>query len=269
MGGSSTPRAEIAGRSAYQLYLADARRIERGGGGRRELVESHLFYVVQVAKEYRNLGIPLEDLLSEGNLGLLEAADRYDRTRGVKFISYATWWIRKRICDLVARQISLVRLPKYRMARLRNMRLVETELRGHFGRQPTVEEIAQQAKLTRAEVESLQNQSQRELSLDSIVNEESGLRLEEVLAERSVRPADVELIRMDSAGQLQRVLNRLPARQREVIRLHFGLGGLRPTTLAEIGRRIGVSRERVRQLERQAIARLRYLMGPEDRVRTA
>jgi RNA polymerase sigma factor (sigma-70 family) len=262
-------RVSGSGRSAYQLYLADARKLGRGIPDTRTLVESHLFYVVQVAKEYRNLGIPIEDLLSEGNLGLLEAAQRFDRSRGVKFISYATWWIRKRICDLVARQISLVRLPKYRLARLRKLRMVEADLRAELGRQPNVEEISRSAHLSRAEVDALHGQAQREVSLDSLVNVDSGLRLEEVLAETSTRSPDSDLIRENCEDLLGKLLERLPSRQREVISMHFGLAGKAPTTLAEIGRHIGVSRERVRQLERQGLARLRYLMSPEQRQQTA
>lgn len=269
MGGSRDSRGESGSRSAYQLYLSDARQIDRRPDHPRNLVETHLFYVIQVAKEYRNFGIPIEDLLSEGNLGLLEAAERFDRARGVKFISYATWWIRKRICDLVARQISMVRLPKYRLARLRKLRMVEADLRAILGRQPTSEEIARQAELTRAEVDTLQGQAQREVSLDSLVNTDSGLRLEEVLAETSTRSPDSDLIRENCEDLLGRLLRRLPTRQREVIAMHFGLGGRHPTTLAEIGRRIGVSRERVRQLERQGIARLRHLMRPQERQKTA
>jgi len=269
MGGLYDARGEGASRSAYQLYLADARKVERGGEGRRNLVESHLFYVIQVAKEYRNLGIPIEDLLSEGNIGLLEAADRFDRMRGVKFISYATWWIRKRICDMVARQINLVRLPKYRLARLRNMRQVEGEMRATLGRQPSPDEIAHEAGLPRAEVESLLNQSQREVSLDAVINADSGLRLEDVLTEKTAKHPASEMIRENCEDLLVTLLDRLPPRQRDVITMHFGLCGRRAATLAEIGRRIGVSRERVRQLERQAIARLKNLLGPEDHVKTA
>jgi RNA polymerase sigma factor (sigma-70 family) len=268
MSGSYEAAGESAGRSAYQLYLADARRLPKSRENRRHLVESHLFYVIQVAKEYRNFGIPFEDLLSEGNVGLLEAADRFDKTRGVKFISYATWWIRKRICDLVAKQVSIVRLPKYRLARLRNLRQVEAHLRALLGRQPTVDELAIEARLTRTEVDMLQTQSQREMSLDSVLNPESGLRLEDVLAE-DVSTPDELLIRENASDRLLMFLRRLPQRQREVITLHFGLNDEPPMTLADIGRRIGVSRERVRQLERLAISRLRHLLEPEPQQRTA
>lgn len=266
---SHDDRGNGGGRSIYHLYLADARKVNHAGGEPRSLVESHLFYVIQVAKGYRNLGIPLEDLLSEGNLGLLEAAERFDRTRGVKFISYATWWIRKRICDLIARQVSLVRMPKYRLARLRRMRMVETDLRALLGREPTSEEVALRARLPRTEVDALNAQAHREISLDAMVNPDSELRLEEVLAERSTTPADDDLIEKNTQALLGSHLDRLPARQRQVILLHFGIGGRRPATLAEIGRRIGVSRERVRQLEKQGLLRLRSLMSPQQSRRTA
>jgi RNA polymerase primary sigma factor len=171
------------------MYVADARSVQHpdkaASTSDHDLVESHLFYVIQVAREYRNLGIPIEDLLSEGNLGLIEAASRFDRTRGVKFISYATWWIRKRICDLAARQASLVRIPKYKQERLRRLRSAERELRSTLGRTPTTEEIARSSGLPPDEVDSLHRQAQREVPLDTIINRDSGLRLEEVVSEHS------------------------------------------------------------------------------------
>jgi RNA polymerase sigma factor (sigma-70 family) len=258
-----TPRGR-GGRSVYSLYVADARYVNREprvrNGSDQDLVESHLFYVIQVAREYRNLGIPLEDLMAEGNLGLMEAAGRFDRTRGVKFISYATWWIRKRIMDLVSRQASLVRMPKYRLEKLRMIRAVERELRGLLGRNPTVEEIARSGSMTVAEVEALGRQSQREISLDTVVNIESGMKLEEIVAERASCPPDAGVLGESDDSFVVRYLEHLPRRQREILSLHFGLGGCKAMTLAEIGRRLGISRERVRQLERQGLVRLRRLM---------
>lgn len=260
-------------RSAYAIYIAEARGLNRNRRGTTEttkdLVETHLFYVIQVAKEYRNLGIAFEDLLAEGNLGLMEAAGRFDRTRGVKFISYATWWIKKRMWDLVARQVSLVRIPKYRLDRLRRIRMVERELRATLGHAPSVEEIAHASGLSTLEVESLGSQSPRELSLETVVNVDSGMRLEEVVAEATSCPPDGNLARESSENSLLRSLEHLPTRQREILSMHYGIGGRRPFTLAEIGRRMGVSRERVRQLERQGLARLRCIMETENHYATA
>lgn len=260
-------------RSVYAMYIAEARSVNRNRKGNtdstKDLVETHLFYVIQVAKEYRNLGIAFEDLLAEGNLGLMEAAERFDRTRGVKFISYATWWIRKRMWDLVARQVSLVRIPKYRLDRLRRVRQVERELRGSLGRVPSVEEISRVSGLTITEVESLNGHPQREISLETIVNMDSGTRLEEIVAEATACPPDGNLARESSEMSLLRSLEHLPTRQREILSMHYGIGGRRPATLAEIGRRLGVSRERVRQLERQGLVRLRRIMETENRYATA
>jgi RNA polymerase sigma factor (sigma-70 family) len=269
MKGSAEPHRARGGRKTlYQLYVADARSVNR----RREtavtthdLVTSHLFYVIQVAKEYRNLGIPFEDLMSEGNVGLMEAARRFDRTRGVKFISYATWWIRKRMWDLVARQVSLVRIPKYRLEQLRRLRQVERDLRFTLGRNPTTDEIARSAALSPAEVEALFTQSQREISLDTIVNIDSGLRLEELVAEKAAAPPDGGLVRERTAASLLRFLDHLPRRQKEILSMHYGLRGEKVRTLAEIGRILGVSRERVRQLERQGLTRMRRLMDMQGR----
>jgi len=262
-----------ADKSLFAMYLADARSVQRPGGSdpsdSRELIESHLFYVVQVAREYRNFGIALEDLLAEGNLGLIEAAGRFDRTRGVKFISYATWWIRKRIWELISRQASIVRLPKYKQERLRRMRSAEKELRSTLGRDPSLEEIADAARISLSEAQTLAGQSHRDLSLETILNEESGLRLFEVLSETRVPSPDGGIARESAALSLIRYLDNLPARQRKILAMHYGLGGVRASTLADIGRVLGVSRERVRQLERQGIARLRRMLETDGHLSAA
>ena len=269
MSGSVEPHRVRGGRKTlYQMYVADARSVNRPGVPAvttNDLVTSHLFYVIQVAKEYRSLGIPLEDLMSEGNLGLMEASKRFDRTRGVKFISYATWWIRKRMWDLVARQVSLVRIPKYRLEQLRRVRQIERDLRASLGRTPSVEEIAQGVAMKSAEVETLLSQSHREISLDTIVNTDSGMRLEELVAEKATAAPDVSLFSERTAASLLRFMDHLPSRQKEILSMHFGLGGAKVRTLAEIGRTLGVSRERVRQLERQGLTRLRRLMDLQSR----
>src|SRR5207249_1716568 len=140
------------------------------------------------------------------------------------------------------------------------VRAIERELRGLLGRTPTVEEIARGCSFSTAEVEALGRQSQREISLDTIVNLESGMRLEEMVAESAACPPDMEVLRESNGSYVVRYLEHIPGRQREILSLHFGLGGRKALTLAEIGRRLGISRERVRQLERQALARLRRLM---------
>lgn len=265
--GTQQPAPKGRGREArtlYGMYVADARAVQSPDKAQSnvpsDLVESHLFYVIQVAKEYRSLGIPLEDLLAEGNLGLIEASRRYDRARGVKFISYATWWIRKRMWDLAMRQVSLVRLPKYKQERLRRVRAAERELRNQLGRDPLAQEVSTACGLGLAEIASLQSQSQREIPLDTIINADSGLRLEEVVAERNAIQPDASILAAGASASLAAYLEHLPSRQRAILAMHFGLEGKRPSTLAEIGRRLGVSRERVRQLERQGLARLKRLL---------
>ena len=251
-------------RTLYGMYVADARKVQHpdksSSASDSDLVESHLFYVIQVAKEYRNLGIPIEDLLSEGNLGLIEAASRFDRTRGVKFISYATWWIRKRICDMAARQASMVRIPKHRLERMRRVRTAERELRTVLGRDPSAEEVARECHLSRVDVDALHAQSQREIPLDTVINRDSGLKLEDIVAARQTVQADATLISASATESLARYLEILPGRQRTILAMHYGLGGRRASTLSEIGEHLGVSRERVRQLERQGIARLKRLL---------
>jgi RNA polymerase primary sigma factor len=257
----------------YQRYLADvralvARRSAAAAGDPPDdiddLVESNLFYVFQVAWDYRNLGIPLEDLLSEGNLGLIEAAHRFDRGRGVKFITYATWWIRKRILNHVARQIGIVRLPKYKSERLRKLRLEEKRLTGQLHRPPSVEELSRASQIPRDEIEKLRQIGQKELSLEQEVGSEGGLTLEETFADETRPVPEDALIRRNYEEFVNALVERLPAQEQTVVKHRFGFGDRQSMTLADIGRRLGVSRERVRQIEKQALGRLRRLI---DRLR--
>ncbi len=221
------------------------------------LVEAHLADVARVAKEFRRFGIPMEDLQAEGAVGLLEAASRFDPRRGVKFMSYATWWIRKRIRDIVMRQISLVRLPRYRLERLRRVRTAERALAAASGARPTIEEIAKQAGIASEEVSSLLGFSRREVSLDDLSSAETGQKVGETVAQRLMRQPDAALMEEDASSLLAETMESLPEREREILTMRYGLDGDRPLSLAEIGRRFQISRERVRQLETGALKRMR------------
>ncbi len=225
------------------------------------LVESNLAFASWAARSYRNLGVSEEDLEAEGYLGLLDAALRFDPRRGVKFVTYAAWWVRKRIQELIAAQAGLVQVPEYQRRRLCRVRIAERVLAAALGRKPTIEEIAWHCDLEREDVDSLLEAARREVSLEEFVNPNSNLRIEEVLSEARTPAPDSGLLRAELRALLFRLMHRLTERQRRVLALRYGLGGRQPLPLAEVARRIGVSRERVRQVELKALRELRELMN--------
>jgi RNA polymerase sigma factor (sigma-70 family) len=225
-------------------------------------IEPHLSCVLPLAWEYRHLGVPLEDLQAEGTLGLLEAAARYDPTRGVRFFSYAAWWIRKCIVEAISRQSMLVRVPRGPIRRLRIVREVERELSARLGRAPTTEESARGAGLREREVERALLTTRRVVSLHDPVGRDGNRTLEEVLADPREGRVDESLSRASGVVRLQALLDRLPARQRTVLVLRFGLDGHPEQTLQAIGTRLGVTRERVRQLEQKGLEQLRRGVVP-------
>ncbi|HKQ60986.1 MAG TPA: sigma-70 family RNA polymerase sigma factor [Candidatus Polarisedimenticolaceae bacterium] len=225
-----------------------------------ELARAHLGYIVHLAREFRTLGIPLEDLQAEGVLGLLEAAERFDPARGVKFLSYAAWWIRKRMRELIARDATLVRMPRYQLERLRVVRLAERELEAELGRPPSTEEVARLAGLSACDVEVVHGLSRREVSLSESVSRSGQVRLEDTLAQSGSAAPDFDLLREDAKALVRRLLEHLTPRRREILALRFGLDGEGPQPLGEIAGRLGLSRERVRQLEQEALRELRRLV---------
>ena len=255
-------------------YLEDARRVQReerpaslpmltsheGPIDRarvRELVEPHLFFVVQVACEFQSREIPFEDLLAEGNMGLVEAAHRYDPSHEVKFLTYAAWWIRKRILDYLCREGRSVRLTRYARERRRDLRLVEETMRSELGRAPTVEELALRAGLTEATVVDRSGGEPRVLSLDQDSTSEGGLTvLDRLACPRSASP-ELEVDRLRVRTLVRREVALLSERQRVIILNRFGLDGRPAMTFQELGEMLGLSRERARQIEEEAIVRLR------------
>jgi RNA polymerase primary sigma factor len=222
----------------------------------RELIESNLSFVVKVASEYRHLGLPFEDLLNEGNLGLIEAAHRYDHSKGTKFITYAIWWIRKAILRALSEH-TLVRVPNYQMKKVKELREVERQLRRQLGRKPKREEISAQLDSSISKVEEILQLNLRELSLDDKVGKERDTPIVEYLVDNEVVSAEERLISRENNTLVQRAMASLTAQERTVIVLRFGLAGGNVLTLKEIGERMGISRERVRQIEAQGKTRLR------------
>jgi len=221
-----------------------------------QLVQSNLSFVVKVASEYRNLGLPFEDLLNEGNLGLIEAAHRYDHSKGTKFITYAIWWIRKSILRALSEH-ALVRVPSYQMKKVKEVRDVERQLRRELGRKPKREEIFAQLDSTVAKVDEILQLSLRELSLDEKVGKERDTPIVEYLADDDVITPEDKLIKRENNSLVQKALSTLTAQEQTVIVHRFGMAGGKVMTLKQIGERMGISRERVRQIEAQAKARLK------------
>ncbi len=247
----------------YPLLTKDeekhlARDIQRGSReALHELVESNLSFVAKVAAEYRSLGLPFEDLLNEGNVGLIEAAQRFDATKDTKFISYAIWWIRKSILKALSEQSHTVRLPYSQMKKVKEIRKADRALRKTLGRRPTREEISRHLDKSVAKIDRVLQHTAHEVSLDEPMGEDQDTSLAECIVDDG-RPSpesrilDHELT--DGVGQVFRALN---DQQQAVIAHRFGLHGEPPLTLQETGERMGLSRERVRQIECQAKERMR------------
>ena len=223
-----------------------------------KLVKANLRFVISVAKEYQGQGLPLQDLISEGNLGLIKAAQRFDETRGFKFISYAVWWIRQSILQALAEQSRVVRLPLNRVGAINKIGRALEQLEKAFGREPSMEEIADKMEMTAYEVADVLKTSARHLSLDEPFKEEEGNSLLDVLESDRYAPPDDSLMQESLQVEIDKVLSTLKPREAEIIRLYFGLDGDRPLTLEEIGEHFKLTRERVRQIKEKALRRLRH-----------
>lgn len=252
---------EIGGYSplapAEEVELA---RLIRKSNGKAldKLVKANLRFVISVAKEYQGQGLPLQDLISEGNLGLIKAAQRFDETRGFKFISYAVWWIRQSILQALAEQSRVVRLPLNRVGAINKVGRALEELEKRFGREPSMEEIADKMELSAYEVADVMKTSARHLSLDEPFKEEEGNSLLDVIESDRYAPPDDTLMKESLEVEIDKVLSTLKPREAEIIRLYFGLDGDRPLTLEEIGEHFKLTRERVRQIKEKALRRLRH-----------
>jgi RNA polymerase primary sigma factor len=249
-----------------EAVLAKTIKRRKGGKSPNDLVECNLGFVVTIAAEYRGLGIPFEDLINEGNLGLIEAAHRYDPARGVRFITYAVWWIRKAILKSVADHSSVVRVPTYRRKKMRLVRDAEQALRGKLGRAPNRAEIAEQLSGAVAHLDHLLNTNPREISLDDPCAPDADRVVRDVIADGSSVSPENRFLRDEDSSLVRRAMSVLTDKERRVIRERYGLSGFRPMTLNEIGQRMDISRERVRQIEVQAKQKIRRSIDRWKRV---
>jgi len=236
-----------------------ATRIKKGDReALKKLVNANLRFVVSVAKQYQNQGISLPDLINEGNLGLIKAAERFDETRGFKFISYAVWWIRQAILQAIAEQSRIVRLPLNKIGIINRIYNLSSQFEQNNEREPTMEEICEAMNLLPDEAKELVRNSPRPVSMDAPISDsdDSGT-MYDLLENREAMNPETEVMKESLRKDIDRVLRTLESREADVIRLYFGLIGQRPLTLDEISEKLQLTRERVRQIKDKAVKRIR------------
>jgi len=236
-----------------------AQRIQEGDElALEKLVKANLRFVVSVAKQYQNRNLTLNDLINEGNLGLIKAAKKFDHTRGFKFISYAVWWIRQSIMQAMAEQSRMVRLPLNRIGSLNKINKAASELEQHLERLPTEQELADILEMDVDELKNTLSINNRQVSVDAPFNEGESNSLLDVLEDDDAEQADKSLAYKDSlSNEAERSLSVLSERERQVVKMFFGIGTDQPMSLEQIGETLHLTRERVRQIKDKSICRLR------------
>jgi RNA polymerase primary sigma factor len=267
--------------TGFQLYLREiaqfplltvkeeirlARKIKRGDHEARALmVRSNLRLVVKIARDYGNYGLPLLDLISEGNIGLMKAVERFDPKKGGKLSTYAAWWIKQSIKRALANQSKTIRLPVHLVDKIAKIRRVSAQMTEEFGREPTDDELAEELGLSVAKVSALKSAAIRPTSLDQPVGDDDSTQFGEIVGDESARDPFEMLRDKDLRDEVGDLLGVLDDRERRIINLRFGLDGKNPKTLEEVGEKFGVTRERIRQLQNIALVKLRKALGKMER----
>jgi RNA polymerase primary sigma factor len=261
-------------RTALELYLKDiayntlltpqqefdlAVRIRSGDRKSLEkMVESNLRFVITIAKEYQGRGLPLEDLIAEGNVGLVRAATRYDETVGVKFTTYAVWWIRQGILSALAEKARMVRLPVNKIKHLCRLERIASGLKQELGREPNTEEVATVAEMQPKQVQDLLDASRWHVSLDSPLDEGPDTSLLEIIEDKEAESPERTVMRRAMVEEIRSALETLSPREAQILKMYFGINGDDPMTLEQIGNQFSLTKERVRQIRDKALMALKH-----------